>query len=213
MIKRLIFDVDNTLIEWKNEYWDALEDVCTVLNMKYSKDFKNGIIKAIDSYEETNSYYSKEKMTEQINRVSGYTIDSNFLNVMLKRFEKCVPKEDKNIQNILDILSKKYELVILTNWFTEIQEGRLKSFGILKYFTKVFGTENIKVKPNKESFIAAIEDRLPEECIMIGDSLENDIKGAINAGLKAIYLKSNANKNESNEYITINNISELLTIL
>ena len=32
---------------------------------------------------------------------------------------------------------------------------------------------------------------IPEECIMIGDSLERDINGAINAGLRAVYYNPN----------------------
>ena len=37
MIKRIIFDLDNTLIEWKDEYWDGVEEALKSENIKYTK--------------------------------------------------------------------------------------------------------------------------------------------------------------------------------
>lgn len=213
MIKRLIFDVDDTLIEWKEEYWNALEDVFQELNIEYSKDLIDKIISAIGCYEQENQYYNKQRMLEHINKVTGYNFNMNFLATTLKVFGKCVPKENENIINTLEYLSKKYELVILTNWFKDAQLIRLENFGIKDYFAEVFTSESFKVKPNKEGFIIAMEDNLPEECIMIGDSLKKDIQGAINAGMKAIYINANLPKEKKENYIVINKIEELKNIL
>ena len=46
---------------------------------------------------------------------------------------------------------------------------------------------------------------------MIGDDLDMDIKGAINVGMKVIYL--NKEERHSRDYITINNLSKLKEIL
>lgn len=213
MIKRLIFDVDDTLIEWKEEYWNALEDVFQELNIEYSKDLIDKIISAIGCYEQENKYYNKQKMVEHINKVTGYNFNMNFLNTTLKVFGKCVPAENENIINTLEYLNKKYELVVLTNWFKNAQLIRLENFGIKDYFTKVFTSEEFKVKPNEEAFKTAMEDKLPEECIMIGDSFKKDIQGAINVGIKAIYLNSSLPKGKKENYIVINKIEELKNIL
>ena len=73
----------------------------------------------------------------------------------------------------------------------------------------------MKRKPFKEAFLQAIGDNKPEECIMIGDNFERDIKGALNAGLKAIYYnpKNNVAKNENREYYTILKLDELTELL
>lgn len=213
MVKRLIFDVDDTLIEWKEEYWDTLAEVLQELNIEYSKDLLDKIISAIDSYEQENQYYNKQKMLEHINKVTGYNFNINFLDTTIKVFGKCVPKENENIINTLEYLSQKYELVILTNWFKDAQLIRLENFGIKDYFAEVYTSESFKVKPNKEGFIIAMENNLPEECIMIGDSLKKDIQGAINAGMKAIYINPNLPKEEKEDYIVINDITELKNIL
>lgn len=213
MIKRLIFDVDNTLIEWKNEYWKTLENVFNELNIEYKTEILNNIIKAIDTYEETNEYYNREKMLEHINKTTNCKFDMKFLNTTLRAFEKCIPEEDKKVINTLEYLSKKYELVILTNWFADIQTHRLENFGILHFFSKVFAGEDFKIKPYKESFVIAMENRLPQECIMIGDSLKDDIQGAINVGMEAIYINPKLHKETKENYIIINKIDELIKLL
>lgn len=213
MIKRLIFDVDDTLIEWKNEYWDTLEEVFQELNIEYNKEIKNNIIKAIDTYELYNEYFNKQTMLEHINKVTNHNFNMDFLDTTLKVFGKCVPEKDENMINTLNYLSKKYELVVLTNWFKEEQESRLKNFGIYHFFTKIFAGETFKVKPNKESFIIAMENKLPKECIMIGDSLKKDVHGALNVGMKAIYINPNIPKEKKENYTIINKIEELTEIL
>lgn len=213
MIKRLIFDVDNTLIEWKNEYWLTLIKVFDELHIKYNEELITGIINSIDSYEEINEYYSRQKMLEHINKTTRCNFDMNFLNTVLKKFEKCVPNKDTKIINTLEYLSEKYELVILTNWFRDVQENRLKNFGILHFFNYVFAGETFKIKPNKESFFMAMEDRAPEECVMIGDNIIKDVQGAINVGMNSIYINPQLPKEEKENYRIINKIEELTEML
>lgn len=213
MIKRLIFDVDDTLIAWKEEYWNTLEKVFKKLNIEYSKELQNKIIMATSTYESKYDYYNKQAMLEHINEVTDTKFDINFLNTVFEVFGNCIPKKDEKLVHILDYLSQKYNLVILTNWFEDAQTLRLKNFGIDKFFTKIFASENFKVKPSKESFLIAMENDLPEECIMIGDSFKKDIQGAINAGIKAIYLNPNLPKEEKEDYVIINDITELKNIL
>lgn len=213
MVKRLIFDVDNTLIEWKNEYWETLKDVFKEENIEYNEILINNFIKAIDMYEKIYEYYNREKMLEHVNKITNSNFSMDFFNKLLKKFEDCIPPKDDNIYNVLEYLSKKYELVVLTNWFKDIQENRLKKFGIHQFFKEIFASENFKMKPNKESFDVAMGSKKPEECVMIGDNLETDIKGAINANIKAIYITTKLNKGKVNDYIVINKLEDLKELL
>lgn len=216
MIKRLIFDVDNTLIDWEEEYWDALELVFSELGIKSNEQLRNAIITSIDNYEKNNVYYDKQKMLEEINNKLENKLPDNFVELCLKCFEGCIPKNiDKEIINTLEYLSNKYEIVVLTNWFKEEQVERLKNAGMLKYIKEVYAPETFKVKPYTESYITAIDEHNPDECVMIGDSITNDINGALNAGLKAIYYDKTAKeeKKDNGKYITINKISKLMDIL
>lgn len=57
----------------------------------------------------------------------------------------------------------------------------------------------------------AIGTNKPEECIMIGNDLERDVKDSINAGLKAIWY--NPNNIQNTEYTIISQIEKLKEIL
>ena len=114
----------------------------------------------------------------------------------------------------IEYLSKKYNLAILSNWLRDSQIGRLKNANLYKYFSDFYITEDIPMKPNKESFEIAIGNYAKDECIMIGDSLKTDIKGAVNAGIKAIYLNKTSEEDINTENITtIHKLSELRKIL
>ena len=94
----------------------------------------------------------------------------------------------------------------------------MEESGLSKYFSHVFISEEVGYnKPSPDIFKHAMQTSgaiNAENCLMIGDSLEADILGAINAGMKAVYL-SHESKNESteNNFITVNSLEEIKTIL
>lgn len=219
-IKRLIFDLDDTLIEWKEEYWNAANKALEELKIIYDEGDINKIKTAIDLFEDgRNITYDKKKMIEIINYTLGYKLPENFINIWLKYLGDCVPnKIEDDIIETLQYLKEKYDMVILTNWFKESQINRLKNVKLYDFFTEIYATEGIPMKPHKQSYLAAKGKFEVEECIMIGDSMHFDIEGALNAGMKAIYLKKSAElelpKIENANFIaTINKISELKQIL
>ena len=112
---------------------------------------------------------------------------------------------------VLEYLSKKYELVVLTNWFTIPQENRLKHVSINKYFKKIYGGE-LYIKPNSKAFLNACDLYKPNECLMIGDDYNKDIIGASKAHLQVIYFNYK-NKENKNNYKEIKDLKELERIL
>lgn len=211
MIKRVIFDVDDTLIEWKEEYWNSIEKALITNNIKYTENDIQDIKDGFNNFESKYNMYKKESMLECINKYTKLNLDMNFLESSLEEFSKCVPnKLNEEVIDTIEYLYKKYELVILTNWFKEEQERRLEAVNISKYFKQIYTPQEFPIKPNKEAFLIASENKV-DECIMVGDSLNSDIKGALNAGMKAIYLSKE--EMNSKDFITINNFSKLKEIL
>lgn len=93
---------------------------------------------------------------------------------------------------ILDYLTeKKYSLHLITNGFEKVQWSKLKHSGLDKYFHHVITSEaSNSMKPKKEIFEFALrktEAKLADS-IMLGDNLEADIKGAMNAGMDSIFI-------------------------
>ena len=189
MIKRLIFDVDNTLIMWKDEYYDySISKSFEELNIPYDKNILKKLDEAVDSYEKYYDIYDKDNFVKHLNNNLDIDLPDNFVDVWMKYLSNCYEEPSTEFIDTLEYLSNKYELVILSNWFRLSQENRLIGMGIDKYFTKQIYTDVIKNKPNKEAFLEAVKPYNIDECIMIGDSIETDIKGAESIGLKTILI-------------------------
>ncbi|HRI25722.1 MAG TPA: YjjG family noncanonical pyrimidine nucleotidase [Ferruginibacter sp.] len=93
---------------------------------------------------------------------------------------------------ILDYLSeKKYTLHLITNGFEKTQWNKLNNSGLDSYFTHVITSEaSNSLKPKKEIFEFAMNKAGASlrESIMIGDNLDADIQGAINAGMDSVFV-------------------------
>ncbi|MDB5221890.1 MAG: noncanonical pyrimidine nucleotidase, YjjG family [Chitinophagaceae bacterium] len=118
---------------------------------------------------------------------------------------------------ILDyLLDKKYILHLLTNGFDKTQWSKITNSDIAKYFTNVITSEiSSCIKPSKEMFEFAINKAGAQlhESIMIGDNLDADIQGAINAGMDSIFVNHiNATTTLTPTY-TIHHLRELEDIL
>ena len=71
-------------------------------------------------------------------------------------------------------------------------EQRLKAFGILDYFSAIFSSADLGLaKPDPAIFRLALQKTncLPQQAIMIGDRLDNDIVPAKRIGMKTIWIK------------------------
>lgn len=208
MIKRIIFDLDNTLIMWKNEYLKYTKNVLEKYNIPYDDKLIQKIDNAIDSYEKYYDMCEIDSFLKHINSFANLNLSVNFINDLLIE-QGNLFYGDKRLVDIVKRLSSKYDLVVVTNYFTSTQRKRLENMGLLDYFTDVIGADKNKFKPNKEAFINAVDGYQFNECMMIGDDLEIDIKPAIELGMSYLWVTDEENKN----YKTIKNIYEIENIL
>lgn len=206
MTKKLIFDLDNTLIMWKDEYVYALKKTLEKYKINEDANYVNDLI---DSYEDYYEKYEKEKLLEHINKNIKEKINMDFINDFLIEIGY-MSEPDEDVIDTLEYLSKKYELVVLTNWFKIPQTNRLKNAKIKKYFKEIFGGEET-IKPKKQAFINAAGNTKLEECIMIGDNYNIDVMGAYNAGIEPIYM--NPKHKENKKFKEIEKLSDLKNIL
>lgn len=116
---------------------------------------------------------------------------------------------------VLEYLKPKYNLHIITNGFQEVQYGKLKNSNIEHYFSTVTNSEMAGVKkPNAKIFEFALDlaKTNKESSVMIGDSFEADIEGALNIGLDAVFFNE-ARIDISTSVTQIYNLIDLKTIL
>lgn len=118
--------------------------------------------------------------------------------------------------DVLKYLQDHYILHILTNGFSDIQAIKLKSAGLTDFFVEVVTSDTIGYKkPNREIFEYLLKKigAQSEECVMIGDNLETDVKGARNAGIDCIFFNPLGIKHQEETTYEITCLSELKNIL
>ena len=221
MVKDVFFDLDHTLWDFDKNSMLAFKRVFKKFKINIEFDV------FLKIYEPINIEYWKKYREDKVSKENlrrGRLIDSfNFFDLIYTT-EKIDKIADAYIQElpfdnhlfegaleILDYLTLKYKLHIITNGFEEVQHKKLKNSGIVHYFSTVTTSEEVGVKkPNSKVFLTALKkaNSLPEESVMIGDSLEADILGANNIGMQTIFY------NYRNESISkkIKSIDSLIEI-
>lgn len=94
-------------------------------------------------------------------------------------------------EELLAHLSRGHSLSVITNGIAQVQRGRLEALGAMRFFDHVVISEEVGVqKPSKAFFERALAliGAEKEDCLVIGDSLTSDIKGAQDAGMDAFHL-------------------------
>ena len=205
MIKRLIFDVDGTLITGVN-FIKSIEATLKRLNL-YNENNVKSFLNAISTYEKNYNNYNKKDYIKYFEKNLGAKLNDRFLPIFFEELRNCVPQNTKKLKETIEILANKYELVLLTNYFKESQLNRLNTMGIGHLFLECFGEQLIK--PNNEIYLKACGPYYPSECVMIGDDLYLDVEKAKENGLNTIFVNSKNQKVEKLDLCIINNVEDI----
>ena len=211
MVKALIFDLDNTLIDRQRAFKEMLKDKFSLLCDDHSlvdqmvKDVliwdNNGVVsRDISLGSWADKYHYDRKIAEDIS--NDWANTSGEIAYLFY-----------DVRDTLTELKKKYTIAILTNGNAVSQRKKLKTINIdgLIDYSLVSGECNYK-KPEKEIFELVLNDLnlKADEAIYIGDNYNIDVLGPRSIGMKAIYVSRN---NEIHrDATTINNIHELLDL-
>ena len=226
--EHIFFDLDRTL-------WHFDENSKKVLNDIY-KHFKlfSGISSVdafIAKYEEVNeglwNLYRDDKITKDDLRWKRFGDTLNHFNIqndvkankIADYYVYHSPRQTvlfPETKKVLDYLSEKYKLHIITNGFEEVQHIKLKESGLAKYFDVIILSEKVGVKkPHPYIFKKAFSESgaNAKNSVMIGDDLYADIYGAQRVKMDAIYF--NFNKSVHDKYVQqeINCLTELYKLL
>ena len=116
----------------------------------------------------------------------------------------------------LQYLQDKYILHLISNGFRESTETKINGSNIIGYFQQVIISEVVGVnKPDGAIFQHALDlaGATKTESLMIGDSLEADVYGALNFGMDAIYFNPNGLKKPDDVPMQIRELKELTLLL
>jgi YjjG family noncanonical pyrimidine nucleotidase len=220
-ITDVFFDLDHTLWDFEKNSALAFETIFKLNEMTVDMErFLHFYVPINREYWEK---YRKDEITQEKLRFGRlkdtldqikFDVEDDFVVQLSKEYLHYLPKFnhlfDGTIE-LLDYLTPKYNLHIITNGFAEIQENKLNNSYITHYFKTVTNSETAGVKkPNRLIFEYALNSAKAkkENSIMIGDCIEADVQGALDAGLDAIFFNENKMQVESH----IKQVNELLEL-
>ena len=220
-IKDVFFDLDHTL--WDFEKNSEL----TFAKIFAEKHPEIAVGDFIEKYVPINQacwqLYQYDKITHEelrYNRLKQsfdaieYEISDEAIAVIAQDYIDMLPDNNHLFEGafeILDYLKEKYQLHIITNGFADVQDRKIKNSRLEHYFVSVTNSATAGVKkPNPIIFEHALRvaNATKEQSIMIGDSLDADVEGALEIGLEAIFF----NENQLQTAAHIKQVSHLLEL-
>ncbi len=140
-------------------------------------------------------------------------LSEDFLNMTTARFSLLEGAEE-----LVRYLAAKYPLTVVTNGFVEVQYEKFDKSGLRDCFAHIVLSEEVGCqKPNPRIFEEALRMNglQAEDVVMIGDSWNSDIQGAINAGIDQIWIRKSKDplpEGQSATYL-VQSLSEVMEIL
>ena len=202
-IKNLIFDLDNTLYDFSTIWKKSNKLVYKYL--KYDK---------IASYEEFFKHYKaiNNMLVDEVlkGNMKLREIRNTRLKLTLEKFGIILTEEDckfyyekqfkfilesikpnKEVNQWIRRLNKKYKMIILTNGKSCEQRRKIEELGLENMFKLYISGETHISKPKEEAFINVLEKEniVASETMMIGDSLHYDINPANKLGMKTCLVE------------------------
>lgn len=215
MIKGIIFDLDNTILDREatfahfigDQYFRYFEPITAV-----SKDEFIKIAQRYDNF----GYSPKSEVYAGICSETGSTIDPAELEADFRNRYGDYPILFADSLEVLESLGETYPLGLVTNGRVKGQNKKIDRSMIRDYFSsiKISEGEGVK-KPNPEIYLRCLRDLgvEPKECLVVGDHPENDICSAKECGMMAIWKRNSHFTPPDQVDGIIHSLSEIQSIL
>lgn len=226
--QNILFDLDRTLWDFEKNNFSTFKELYEKYNIsKYCK-----FDEFYKTYRSINESLWKDYRENKISKdllswkrfelsIGVYgDIDENTAKSMSKDYIEISPTKTNLFPGSIELLEyllvKNYNLFIITNGFKEVQYKKVELCNIQKYFKRIFTSEETGYnKPDIRFFNYILKEinTNSEECLIIGDDPEVDIKGAILAKIDSIWVNYNNNYSEYMPTYTVKNLLDIKNIL
>ena len=210
-VKHIFFDLDHTLWDFKKNAREALSEIFID---------KQLALRGVPSFDEFFARYSALNdhywNLYRIGEISKDDLRYIRFNEALKTFKvnderlsfevgnayiALCPKKTNLFPFAIEVLeylkAKDFNLHIITNGFSEIQDIKMRESQLDSYFDLIVTPDNAGVKkPDPKIFQYALDNSkaLANESVMIGDEPFIDVKGALDVGMKGIVFNPGQEK-------------------
>ncbi|MFU1792522.1 HAD family hydrolase [Paenibacillus azoreducens] len=230
MYKAIIFDLDNTLLNYslseldsmkrtlrdhqlfinEDENWDKFWDAYTAINFRYWIDFvnKQGPNQSIEEV-----LSSSFRDTLHLSPAQNESLSNTYWNY----FCNTCYFED-GAEELLHSLNASYKLGVISNGVSVAQRKRLTAGNIYDMFESIVVSDEAGIrKPRKEIFDLSLNELglSNHEVLFVGDSITDDYQGAKNAGIDFCFYNRNVltlTEEHQPKYV-VSQLHELLEVI
>ena len=203
--RHIFFDLDDTLWDFEANARLTLQQLHDELDLadRGVDDFERFHRQYLEHNERLWERYRKGFIKQEELRVKRMWLslldfkiaDESLAKSLSVRFLELLPTRNQLFPGTHETLTylrdKNYTLHIITNGFEEVQQHKMQGADLNPYFTHLITSEKANaLKPNRAIFEHALScsQANAAESIMIGDSVEVDIKGAFDMGMDQIHV-------------------------
>ena len=174
MIQWIFFDVGSTLVDETEAYDHRARDVIAGTNITFKQfdDMRIALARqGVDGHSAAIKHFG-------LTKTPWHSEDET-------------PYADAK-DTLVSLSQRGYKLGIIANQKLGTS-GRLESWGLLKYFDVIVASAEIGyAKPDPRIFEKALElaDCTPQQSVMVGDRLDNDMRPAKAIGMTTVWIKN-----------------------
>ena len=222
----LLFDIDGTLLDYRSAERNTLGNTIDHFGVAFDEDYHLPLYREINNdiwhRFEQGLISGQQLRTERFQLFAdrlGVKIDPNEMSRIYLGFLR---QEATYISGAMDVVRKvhgKFKLALITNGLRDVQYQRIDKAGLAEFFPTVVISEEVGIaKPDPAIFGHAMEvaghnDR--HSTLIIGDSLNSDIRGGIAFGIDTCWINPSGMQNhlDQSPTYTIQGIDQLTDIV
>ena len=197
MIDTVVFDLDGTLRDWEAGIAQALAELRPEVPEQYSDGLEARLADATDRLlvvrrdgrvvDRRHYWYAVDPLPPWRDALPG--ADPEVVAALATRFAElldAVPFAD--VHPALEQLREGYALGVLSNG--QRPDAALARMGFAHYFDAIVSVFGGEEKPSPRAFVEVLAElgASPVDAAYVGDSIANDVDGALEAGLTAVWL-------------------------
>lgn len=203
----LLFDLDNTLLDFNNASLFAFQALMSRLNIE---DFET----YYQIYYSINAkywhYYEKQKISAEELKFGRFQefieqakLDIDPVNLANSYLDELVNHSFwiSGAQEFLNKVRGSHQLAIISNGLSSAQHRRLEKHDMKDYFKHIFISEELGVSKPHKGFFNKVHDTIKvrdkTKVLVIGDNPKSDIKGARNFGYHSCWYNYKKDKKAS----------------
>lgn len=227
--KCIFFDLDHTLWDYEANSCDTLLELfnthslqqCGVVDCEsFQRQFKKVNTELWELFDRgliTSEVIREKRFRQILEHFNAY--DEQLCETLSVEYLHNCPKKSNLIPHaieILEYLRQNYELTVVTNGFDEIQQLKLASGNLHRFFKHIVTSQKAghrKPAPGIFEYAMKINHIVPEQAIMIGDNLLTDIAGAHNASIDTVFFNPENVVHDVKVKHEITSLAELQNIL